>query len=66
MKKRKKAIERYDKLFKSYLEDKEFIKIEREFDGEDSHISGFLLNFSKDFIFMLCATRESWMKSINI
>lgn len=52
MKKRKKAREEYDKLLKSYIENQEFIKVEREFEGEDSHVSGFMLNFSQSFIFM--------------
>jgi hypothetical protein len=49
---RKKTIKKYDKLLKSYIGNKDFIRVEREFEEGELDVSGFLLNISKNFILM--------------
>lgn len=49
---RKKAIKKYDKLLKSYVDNKDIIKIRREFGGEESSVLGFPLKIAKNFILM--------------
>jgi len=52
MKDRIKSIEEYDNLLKTYIDNQDFIKVEREFTEGESNVSGFLLSISKDFILM--------------
>jgi hypothetical protein len=49
---RKKAIKEYDKLLKTYIDNKDLIKVERSFKEERLPVSGFLLKVSKEFLLM--------------
>lgn len=46
------AIREYDKLIRSHITKKDFVKIVRTFNGEEANISGFILDMSKDFLML--------------
>lgn len=52
MKKKEKAIKKYDKLLRSCIDNKDIVKVERDFGEGDVSVLGFLLDISQKFLLM--------------